>query len=821
MGGAPPAAPAQGHHHSIPGAATAALGAVLKHNPSAERHVAPEETQQPVATTVRYGATGVGNGPSNINAAEAGLVICGPLFNYRRMSAERSDRPMWHGSVLVVTKPGTRQPELTLSCLGRLEVGVGADTNGSANPESETALPSAHGLPRSRTFRGENLYEDPKSSFWRFSIDLPIQDFEAKWEYIISGLRFGDATESKKPFAVPSKAQSMRIIFHSCNGFSVGTDVDAWSGPALWNDVLRMHSSQPFHVMIGGGDQIYNDSVRVDGPLREWTDIGNPKKRRDFPFNEDMRHRCDEYYFNNYISWYGQEPFKTANGIIPQLNLWDDHDIIDGFGSYTHHFMRCAVFRGIGGVAHKYYLLFQHHLAPPASTFTTDAPQTTIITGDTTAYDSVQLQDTWVMKESRIDPSYIVGSKPGPYVEECSHSMYCQLGARVALLGIDARTERTRHQVNYPETYDLAFNRLHRELTANDSIKHVILLLGIPIAYPRLQWLENIFNSPIIGPLRLLNKRFGFGGSFFNQFDGGVDLLDDLDDHYTSRHHKKERREFVQRLQAISKKHSVRITILGGDVHLAAIGRFFSNAKENIPPERDWRYMANVISSAITNKPPPQAVANLLARRNKIHHLDHTTDETLLEIFDRDPGIRVAADKKKNGTGPGSKTAEGNHATMPSRNYAIIAESRDHAAAVYKVDEGPQLPGKHSFYGELPQPGAPTTNGAGPAAGSDAITNGSAAVNGVAPVNGTTSSTSSDSRSQNPRRHIHEGEKNAGTLHAAASGLTKTGLGGEFGLDVTLRVEISNKDPEGHTDGYGFTVPGLDCRAYADQDSKW
>jgi len=28
------------------------------------------------------------------------------------------------------------------------------------------------------------------------------------------------------------------------------------------------------------------------------------------------------------------------------------------------------VFRGIGGVAHKYYMLFQHHLPPPPSTYT-------------------------------------------------------------------------------------------------------------------------------------------------------------------------------------------------------------------------------------------------------------------------------------------------------------------------------------------------------------------------------------------------------------------------------------------------------------------
>jgi hypothetical protein len=67
-----------------------------------------------------------------------------------------------------------------------------------------------------------------------------------------------------------------------------------------------------------------------------------------------MRDKCDVFYFDNYVKWYSQEPFKSANAIIPQINIWDDHDIIDGFGSYTDHFMRCAVFRGIGGVAHKY-----------------------------------------------------------------------------------------------------------------------------------------------------------------------------------------------------------------------------------------------------------------------------------------------------------------------------------------------------------------------------------------------------------------------------------------------------------------------------------
>lgn len=54
---------------------------------------------------------------------------------------------------------------------------------------------------------------------------------------------------------------------------------------------------------IGGGDQIYNDGIRVNGPLRPWSDIPNPKKRRDYKFPESLRRDCDDYYVTNYIRW--------------------------------------------------------------------------------------------------------------------------------------------------------------------------------------------------------------------------------------------------------------------------------------------------------------------------------------------------------------------------------------------------------------------------------------------------------------------------------------------------------------------------------------
>jgi hypothetical protein len=90
----------------------------------------------------------------------------------------------------------------------------------------------------------------------------------------------------------------------------------------------------------------------------------------------------------------------------------------------------------------------------------------------------------------------------------------------------------------------------------------------------------------------------------------------------------------VRRLQDFATRKNVRVTILGGDVHLAAVGRFFTNAKLKIPQNKDPRYMLNIISSAITNAGPPMAFANVLDRRNKLHRLD-VRDGYLYALFSR------------------------------------------------------------------------------------------------------------------------------------------------------------------------------------------
>jgi hypothetical protein len=271
-----------------------------------------------------------------------------------------------------------------------------------------------------------------------------------------------------------------------------------------------------------------------------------------------------------------------------------------------------------------------------------------------------------------------------------------------------------------------------------------------------------------MGPIKFMNRRFGLGGGFFNHFDGSVDLLDDLDDHYTARTHKKERNALIERLQTICSEFSIRITILGGDVHLAALGRFYSNPILNIPIENDHRYMVNVVSSAIVNKPPPQAIANLLARRNKIHHLNHDTDETLMNMFDKDPG-------------ESKKTASHNKVTMPSRNFATITENSPNNAPRPDASASLQPP--------------PMTNG-----------NGSHSVSSRPSTRGSSRSHVKDGHSA-----LHAGEVDAGTHHKAASP-TEHGKGTDGSLDVCIRVEIDQHSKDGHTELYGMTVPALDYK---------
>ncbi len=500
-----------------------------------------------------------------------------------------------------------------------------ADANGNqgtttAATNNRTANQDGEHLGRYQDVQGARLYADPERdvTFWRFNIEVELADVQQHIAYRIN-------RGASSGFWVPARGQTMNIMFHSCNGFSASVNPNSFSGPdPLWRDVLNVHQTRPFHVMIGGGDQIYNDRVRLETRhFGEWCQLRNPNIKHNAPFTTEMKEELESFYLNRYAMWFSQGLFGMASSQIPMVNVWDDHDIIDGFGSYPDHFMKTPVFSGIGNVAFKYYMLFQHQ--------------------------------TVAEETSQHEPSWVLGHEPGPYIHQQSRNIFMQLGKHVAFLGIDCRTERMRDEILSIRTFDLLLEKCRKELVEGET-KHLIVLLGVPIAYPRLVWLENVLTSKAMDPIKALGRAGVLKGGFLNKFDGGVEILDDLDDHWTASHHKQERNDLIKDLQDLAAEKSVRITILGGDVHLAAIGQFHSNPKLKIPKDRDHRYMPNVISSAIVNTPPPDMMADILNKRNKTHHLDKYTDETMIPMFTHD-----VDHKKRN-----------NKHLLPRRNWCSI-----------------------------------------------------------------------------------------------------------------------------------------------------
>lgn len=91
---------------------------------------------------------------------------------------------------------------------------------------------------------------------------------------------------------------------------------------------------------------------------------------------------------------------------------------------------------------------------------------------------------------------------------------------------------------------------------------------------------------------------------------------------------------------------------------MAGVGQLYSNPKLQIARDRDYRYIPNIISSAIASAPASEVMADALNQRNKVHFLDMSTVEDMQPIFTED------VDGK----------AKNNRRLLPRRNWCEIRE---------------------------------------------------------------------------------------------------------------------------------------------------
>lgn len=376
------------------------------------------------------------------------------------------------------------------------------------------------------------------AAFFAYEIAIAMQAAERIIEY-------GFAGESGRwTFAVPGNGQPLRIAYGSCNGFSVPGDMKKIGDKnAVWRTLVAEHARQPFHMLLMGGDQIYADQLWDVVPgLRGFNDL--PRRQRvATPAGPSLRSDIEQFYVATYRDRFAQPPVAEAFASIPTIMMWDDHDIFDGWGSYSDEEQASPVFRTIFEAARSAFALFQLQSNPQS-------------------------------------PSW--PALPGL----SGFNTLLRIGT-VGLLVLDLRSERTQRQVVAPQTWNAVFDTLDR----TDGLRHLLVMSSIPVVHPDLSFAERV--------LAVVPGQVGEQGN-----------EDDLHDQWASYNHRTERLRLVHRLLDFADAKGTRVTILSGDVHVAALGAIESTRR----PVR-W-LQSNVInqltSSPLVHPTPPRIMRYFL-----------------------------------------------------------------------------------------------------------------------------------------------------------------------------------------------------------------
>lgn len=182
---------------------------------------------------------------------------------------------------------------------------------------------------------------------------------------------------------------------------------------------------------------------------------------------------------------------------------------------------------------------------------------------------------------------------------------YFSLGYYVnglAIVAPDMRSERTQDQVLSNSSWE-AIYRWIDENAGKEETKHLIVLSSIPVVHPDFTSIEAVLcNLP------------------------GADLEDDLRDHWHNRQHKGERLRLIHRLFALTESYDTRITIISGDVHVAAVGALVSQRhRDGVEPA----VINQLTSSGIVHPAPPGMVLyalNFLCRKPEEVDMGITAD---------------------------------------------------------------------------------------------------------------------------------------------------------------------------------------------------
>jgi hypothetical protein len=432
----------------------------------------------------------------------------------------------WGVSILVVTDAADAEPSLSFSA--------------AALPVTRTSV-AVPGQP---------------CTAWRFDFAVPQTAESQSIEGQVGGQSFS--------FSVPARGSMPSMAYASCNGFSDSRALKKMTEPhALWARLGRLHTRQdrvdnqsygPFDLLLLGGDQVYSDAMWALVPeLVEWTEM-DWYTRTHTAFTVAMQASVQSFFSKLYMDRWSQPDMAAALRSMPSVMMWDDHDLMDGWGSYPSDLHESPVFQGIFRVAKAAFELFQRQMmGAPAPATLPDQP------GHTSGY--------------RIGPA-------GLLVLDLRSERRPRSGAQTAAGGV-LEAERIMSE----DSWRAAYQWLDAQQAAG-GMTHLFVMSSIPVVHPSFATLEKMLGV----------------------FPGLQTLEDDLRDHWNSPPHKAERLRLIHRLLVASEK-GTRITLLSGDVHVAALGVIESDRTDASPGAR---VINQLTSSGIVHPAPPGVALHFL-----------------------------------------------------------------------------------------------------------------------------------------------------------------------------------------------------------------
>ncbi len=465
-------------------------------------------------------------------------------------------------------------------------------------------------------------------TLWRYDLTVALQATERRVLYSFH------AIPREWEFTAPALGQDVRCAYVSCNGFSDPRAMRklAYQAGAVWQDLLtnhdrRLHASAPidkeqrwhldqghgtdvqrFHVLMMGGDQMYFDSIWEDNDeLKEWADLARDAQLA-YPVSEKLERDILHYYFETYCKrWLKparggwahdtqERDCADAMARIPTIMMWDDHDIFDGWGSYTQEMQNSAVAQTLFQAARRAFWVYQLQqpleLLPPLTIdqekYADDAPQFAPI-----SWSKVLAGDPLALP--------LLDGQPG-------FSSSFNLGSCRALV-LDLRTERSRNQILSEPTWQ-AIDRALQDMPEKPApgsprTTHLLVLSSVPVAHPKLSVAEALLDS--------------FGSEHVIESNA-----DDLKDHWSHDDHEPQRKRLTRLLLKYAGDKRFRTCIVSGDVHVAAWGNLY---RADAGPDKNWLRIQQFTSSGVLHPAPSGPIEGLFvsllnSASAKVQHID-------------------------------------------------------------------------------------------------------------------------------------------------------------------------------------------------------